>query len=100
METIRSTMTGCKVVSSEDWVKARKAFLAKEKEFAWLRDELSRQRRELPWERVEKHYVFELSIRGGPKRLSAANTEPEAVRRANFETLRRHNDAIHGDSPC
>jgi len=24
-----------------------------------MRDQLSRQRRELPWERVEKEYVFE-----------------------------------------
>ena len=31
----------------------------KEKEFTRLRDELSRQRRELPWEKVEKNYVFE-----------------------------------------
>jgi predicted dithiol-disulfide oxidoreductase (DUF899 family) len=33
--------------------------LTKEKEFTRLRDELSRQRRELPWEKVEKQYVFE-----------------------------------------
>src|SRR5262249_55186080 len=47
------------VVSKEEWLKARKAHLAKEKEFTRLRDELSRQRRELPWEKVDKHYVFE-----------------------------------------
>ena len=34
-------------------------FPAKEKEFTRLREELSRERRELPWERVEKNYVFE-----------------------------------------
>src|SRR5271166_3548733 len=51
-----------KVVSSSEWLAARKAFLAKEKEFTHLRDELSRQRRELPWEKVEKDYVFD-----GPK---------------------------------
>ena len=39
--------------------RARKELLAKEKEFTRLRDELSRQRRELPWELVEKEYVFE-----------------------------------------
>jgi predicted dithiol-disulfide oxidoreductase (DUF899 family) len=50
------------VVSSEDWLAARAAFLAKEKEFTRLRDELSRQRRDLPWERVDKIYTFE-----GPK---------------------------------
>jgi predicted dithiol-disulfide oxidoreductase (DUF899 family) len=47
------------VVSHQEWVAARRAFLAKEKDFTRLRDELSRQRRELPWERVDKAYVFE-----------------------------------------
>jgi predicted dithiol-disulfide oxidoreductase (DUF899 family) len=47
------------VVSHADWVSARAAFLAKEKEFTRARDLLSRQRRELPWERVEKSYVFD-----------------------------------------
>jgi predicted dithiol-disulfide oxidoreductase (DUF899 family) len=47
------------VVSREAWLKARSAFLAKEKEFTRLRDDLSRQRRELPWERVEKNYAFD-----------------------------------------
>ncbi|WP_233843220.1 thioredoxin family protein [Dyella sp. 2HG41-7] len=47
------------VVSHQDWIAARKQFLAKEKEFTHLRDALSRQRRELPWERVEKNYVFD-----------------------------------------
>ncbi len=47
------------VVSREEWLAARTAFLAKEKEFTRLRDELSRQRRELPWEKVDKEYVFD-----------------------------------------
>src|SRR5260370_42141843 len=47
------------VASHEEWLSARIAFLAKEKEFTRLRDELSRQRRELPWEKVDKHYVFD-----------------------------------------
>jgi predicted dithiol-disulfide oxidoreductase (DUF899 family) len=47
------------VVSHEEWLSARTAFLAKEKEFTRLRDELSRQRRELPWEKVDKRYVFD-----------------------------------------
>ncbi len=47
------------VVSKEEWLKARLAHLAAEKEFIRRRDELSRQRRELPWERVETNYVFE-----------------------------------------
>jgi predicted dithiol-disulfide oxidoreductase (DUF899 family) len=47
------------VVSPEEWVVARKQLLDKEKEFTRLRDELSRRRRELPWERVDKPYVFD-----------------------------------------
>ena len=48
-----------KVASPAEWLAARKQLLAKEKEFTRLRDELSRQRRELPWEKVEKQYVFD-----------------------------------------
>ena len=48
-----------KVVSPAEWLAARTEFLAKEKEFTRMRDELSRLRRELPWEKVEKNYVFE-----------------------------------------
>jgi predicted dithiol-disulfide oxidoreductase (DUF899 family) len=36
-----------------------RAFLVKEKEFTRLQDQLSEQRRALPWERVEKQYVFD-----------------------------------------
>ncbi len=48
-----------KVVSRDEWLKARRAHLAAEKEFTRKRDELSRQRRELPWERVAKNYIFD-----------------------------------------
>ena len=48
-----------KVVSQPEWLTARKALLLKEKEFTKARDELSRLRRELPWTKVEKGYVFE-----------------------------------------
>ena len=47
------------VVSGERWIAARKALLAREKELTRLRDRLARERRALPWERVEKDYVFE-----------------------------------------
>jgi predicted dithiol-disulfide oxidoreductase (DUF899 family) len=50
---------GHDVVSSEKWTEARKELLAKEKEFTRQRDELSRLRRELPWVKVEKNYIFE-----------------------------------------
>ncbi len=48
-----------RVVSSEEWGGARRQLLAKEKEFTRLRDQLSEQRRDLPWERVDKGYVLE-----------------------------------------
>ena len=48
-----------KIVSQEQWLSARKALLAKEKELTRARDELARQRRELPWVKVDKRYVFE-----------------------------------------
>lgn len=47
------------VVSAEEWIEARKELLKKEKELTHLRDELSKLRRELPWEKVEKQYIFE-----------------------------------------
>lgn len=47
------------VVSRAEWLSARTALLAKEKEFTRLRDELARQRRALPWVKVGKEYVFE-----------------------------------------
>jgi len=52
-------MTKHRIVSHEDWIAARTRFLATEKEFTRRRDELSRERRDLPWERVEKEYVFQ-----------------------------------------
>jgi predicted dithiol-disulfide oxidoreductase (DUF899 family) len=47
------------VVSRDEWLAARIALLAKEKEFTRVRDELSRQRRALPWVRIDKTYVFD-----------------------------------------
>ncbi len=51
------------VVPHVEWLAARNEFLTKEKEFTRLRDELSRQRRALPWEKVEERYEFD-STRG------------------------------------
>lgn len=47
------------VVSSNEWVAARKELLAREKELTRLRDQIARERRALPWVRVEKNYDFE-----------------------------------------
>jgi predicted dithiol-disulfide oxidoreductase (DUF899 family) len=62
MATATSKREGPKVVSQAEWLEARKELLKKEKEFSRLRDQLTRQRQELPWEKVVKSYVFE-----GPK---------------------------------
>jgi predicted dithiol-disulfide oxidoreductase (DUF899 family) len=48
-----------KVVSRNEWIEARKMLLKKEKDFTLLRDQLSQERRDLPWEAVDKEYVFE-----------------------------------------
>jgi predicted dithiol-disulfide oxidoreductase (DUF899 family) len=47
------------VVPHARWLAARRALLAEEKKFTRLRDRLSQRRRDLPWERVEKDYVFD-----------------------------------------
>jgi predicted dithiol-disulfide oxidoreductase (DUF899 family) len=47
------------VVSRDEWLAARKELLRKEKEFTRLRDQLSAERRALPWVKVEKTYVFD-----------------------------------------
>jgi predicted dithiol-disulfide oxidoreductase (DUF899 family) len=48
-----------KIVSRDEWLEARMQHLKQEKELTRLRDELSAQRRDLPWVRVDKEYVFE-----------------------------------------
>ena len=55
-------MQNHKVVSRDAWLAARDEHLAKEKDFTRLRDQLSQERRDLPWVRVDDQYVFD-----GPK---------------------------------
>jgi len=52
-------MTNNRIATRDEWLVARKAHLAKEKELTRLRDQLSAERRELPWVRIDKPYVFE-----------------------------------------
>ncbi len=52
-------MQAHKTVSREEWLAARRALLATEKAHLRAHDELARQRRELPWVKVDKTYVFE-----------------------------------------
>jgi predicted dithiol-disulfide oxidoreductase (DUF899 family) len=57
-----ATGVGHKIVSTDEWIQARRKLLEAEKALTQQTDEVSRMRRELPWEKVEKNYVFE-----GPK---------------------------------
>ncbi len=59
MASMATDVKNPKAVSHTEWLAARKQLLTKEKEFTRQRDELSRLRRALPWERVEQQYAFE-----------------------------------------
>ena len=60
LDTTKETeMEVQKVVSHDEWLKARVELLAAEKEFTRQRDALTRRRMAMPWERVEKRYVFD-----------------------------------------
>ena len=48
-----------KIVSKDKWLVARKAHLEREKALTRLRDQVSAERRELPWVKIEKNYVFD-----------------------------------------
>jgi predicted dithiol-disulfide oxidoreductase (DUF899 family) len=54
-----ATMADHKVGTHEEWLAAREQLLVREKEHTRIGDELARQRRELPWVRVEKDYRFD-----------------------------------------
>jgi predicted dithiol-disulfide oxidoreductase (DUF899 family) len=56
------------VVSKDRWIAERKALLARERELTHLRDQIARERRALPWERIEKNYVFDATE--GPRTLA------------------------------
>jgi len=58
-KTNTSELNPSKVVSRDEWLIARKDLLTREKELTRLRDEVSRHRRELPWVKIDKEYVFD-----------------------------------------
>jgi predicted dithiol-disulfide oxidoreductase (DUF899 family) len=58
-KTNQSEINPAKVVSEAEWLVARKDLLTREKELTRLRDEVGRHRRELPWVRINKEYVFD-----------------------------------------
>lgn len=57
--TAEAGITNHRVVSRDRWIAERKKLLAREKELTRLRDRIARERRALPWVRIEKNYVFE-----------------------------------------
>ncbi|HLU02179.1 MAG TPA: thioredoxin family protein [Advenella sp.] len=57
------------VVTHDEWLAARRQLLARERELTHLRDRIARDRRALPWERVDKAYLFDTPA--GPRSLSA-----------------------------
>src|ERR1700722_13017745 len=61
-------MQNHRVVSREEWMAAREALLAREREETRLRDAVNAERLALPWVRVERNYLFETSR--GPKKLA------------------------------
>ena len=52
-------MTTHKIATGNEWAAAREELLVREKEHTRLGDEVARQRRDLPWVRVEKEYRFD-----------------------------------------
>jgi predicted dithiol-disulfide oxidoreductase (DUF899 family) len=56
------------VVSAQQWLAERKKLMARERELTHLRDQIARERRALPWRRVDKAYVFDTPE--GPRRLA------------------------------
>lgn len=56
------------VVARDRWIAERRALLAREKELTRLSDQIARERRALPWVRVEKNYVFDTLE--GPRTLA------------------------------
>src|SRR5438477_7422037 len=65
--TVETTMTAHTIGTREEWQAASAALLEREKAHTRMGDELARQRRSLPWVRVEKEYTLETA--DGPKRL-------------------------------
>jgi predicted dithiol-disulfide oxidoreductase (DUF899 family) len=59
MQNQQTTSAGHEVVSREDWLVARRALLAREKEETKLRDRINAERLALPWVRIEKTYTFD-----------------------------------------
>ena len=81
-----------KVVDHNEWLTARIDLLAKEKDFTRRRDELSRARRELPWERVEHEYMFQTA--SGPQTLADLVRGRQSARRLSLDVRSRRRPGV------
>ena len=61
-------MSKNRVVPREEWFRAHEKHLAREKELTRLREKVAAERRDLPWLRIRKDYVFETEC--GPAHLA------------------------------
>jgi predicted dithiol-disulfide oxidoreductase (DUF899 family) len=48
-----------RLVSRDEWIAERRKLLAREKEMTRFRDQIARERRALPWVRIDKAYTFD-----------------------------------------
>ncbi|HUB13399.1 MAG TPA: thioredoxin family protein [Acetobacteraceae bacterium] len=70
-DTIERSQEGIenhRIVCRDDWIAERKVLLAREKELTRLRDQVARERRALPWVRIDKNYIF--ATPEGPRTLA------------------------------
>jgi predicted dithiol-disulfide oxidoreductase (DUF899 family) len=82
---MRATMTTHAIVSRDEWQAARAPLLEREKTYTRLGDELARQRRALPWVRIDKEYT--LRTAAGPQTLAHACYR---TRSSSFQTSSAH----------
>jgi predicted dithiol-disulfide oxidoreductase (DUF899 family) len=64
------------IVSREQWLIAREALLVKKRAMTHALDALRAERRQLPWVKVEKSYVFEAPEGAAARRILKQTTRP------------------------
>ena len=72
-------MTDHPIATHDEWLAAREELLEREKEHTRLGDELAKQRRELPWVRVDEDYRVETA---DGEALLGSGDRSTALRRA------------------
>ncbi len=68
IDSIEGSTAQHPVVTRDRWLTERKALLQREKELTRLHDQIARERRALPWVRIDKRYVFDTPQ--GPRTLA------------------------------